>query len=674
MDGEVETVDLTFKENLEGRIQNLAMSPSYANTLIPVFETVMNSLQGIQDRFADEWATRGQIVIETLCDEDGNPHSFSVTDNGIGLDEDNFNSFRTYDSRKKQKRGGKGVGRLTWLKVFSSAKVSSSFDNFVGTKTRAFEFVLDNEKPIRSYSLIDSTVPNQMGTTVTLQRLKDGYNSHCPKKTDTLAQRIAAHFLPFLLSDSCPAIILINGSEKVDLREYIRQNTYNPKTVTFSVEGAESLSLRSVFINKSLVEEQKHTIWFAANDRLVNSLEINNQTGVDTVISFQDNSVLYLGIVSGTYLDDRVTQERNNFDIPVDVFKAIREAATDKAKEYLKDQISIVIEAKARTIERVVQKFPRYAYLAKDSKELAQRLPLNRKTEEDVYREMSVFDYRETNNVVRAVAAAITQPIAEGSKPKPDVPGSETALKDGLEALMRKVGDQERASLAEYVGKRKLVIDLLDSHLGFRDQETEQNHTEAAVHKIVCPMRVNSNKIEYGQHNLWLLDDRLAYYDFWSSDEQIKSYAKSSDSTSRPDLILFEGGTLLHRPGTTQPVVIVEFKRPARNEYDDNENPVRQVYDYIRELRSKTITDNDGRLITEIDESTPFFCYIVCDITPKVKNLLEDYGITQKLPGNRGYMGFNKDRIAYVEVLEYSKIVGDARLRHEAFFKQLGLN
>jgi Histidine kinase-, DNA gyrase B-, and HSP90-like ATPase len=668
MDVEVELKDLTFRENLEGRIQNLAMSPSYANTLIPVFEAVMNSIQGIQDRFGDEWAAKGRIVIEALSDQDANPHSFSITDNGVGLDEDNFESFRTYDSRKKQKRGGKGVGRLTWLKVFSYAEVKSSFDNFTGTKTRSFEFVLDNEKPLKNYSLQDSSIPNQMGTTVTLRQLRDGYSSHCPKKTETLAQRIAAHFLPFLLGDSCPEILLINGSEKSDLREFISKNTYNPKTVEFVVEGAEKLSLRSVFINKALVEHTHHTIWFAANDRLVNSLEINNQTGIDTTVSFAGNSVLYLGIVSGGYLDDHVTQERNNFDVPPDIFKAIRDAATEKAKEYLKDQISTVVEAKAKTIEKVIQKFPRYAYLAKDSRELAQRLPLNRKTEEDVYREMSVFDYRETNRLVNAVAQAVQKSAQTGADDE-----QKQALQDGLENLMSRVGDQERSSLAEYVGKRKLVIDLLETHLGYKD-ESEQNHAEAAVHKIICPMRVNSNKIEYGQHNLWILDDRLAYYDFWSSDEQIKSYAKNSNSTSRPDLILFQGSTLLHRPNTSQPVVIVEFKRPARVGYDDDENPIKQVYDYIRELRSKTITDNNGKLITEIDESTPFFCYVVCDITPKLKAQLEDYSINQKLPGNRGYMGFNKDRIAYVEVLEYSKIVSDARLRHEPFFKQLGLN
>lgn len=37
---------ITFKmeENLEGRIRNLALAPSYENTLIPLFEAVSNAI------------------------------------------------------------------------------------------------------------------------------------------------------------------------------------------------------------------------------------------------------------------------------------------------------------------------------------------------------------------------------------------------------------------------------------------------------------------------------------------------------------------------------------------------------------------------------------------------------------------------------------------------------
>lgn len=119
--------------------------------------------------------------------------------------------------------------------------------------------------------------------------------------------------------------------------------------------------------------------------------------------------------------------------------------------------------------------------------------------------------------------------------------------------------------------------------------------------------------------------------------------------------------------------MIVEFKRPAREEYSDDENPFNQIFKYIRDLKSKSICDNDGAKITDIDENTPFFCYLICDITPKLENKLEDFGIDQKLPGGRGYFGYNKASCAYIEVIQYSQIVKDATLRNEAFFKTLGI-
>jgi light-regulated signal transduction histidine kinase (bacteriophytochrome) len=85
---------LHLKENRRGRIDNLAMSPSYANTLIPVFQALMNSIHSMQERFGDEWIEKAKIRLE-IENDDENPHSFAITDNGVGLNDANFDSFRT---------------------------------------------------------------------------------------------------------------------------------------------------------------------------------------------------------------------------------------------------------------------------------------------------------------------------------------------------------------------------------------------------------------------------------------------------------------------------------------------------------------------------------------------------------------------------------------------------
>ena len=657
---------LHLKENLKGRIDNLAMSPSYANTLIPVFEALMNSIHSVQERFGDDWVKQGSINLMVECDGEGNPESFVITDNGVGLNEDNFESFRTYDSRLKAKKGGKGVGRLTWLKVFEGVKIISKFELQAGVSQRSFDFVLDNEKAFQNYALRKLDTKPELQTRVELHALKDGYRSHCPKRLETITHRIAAHFLPFLIGDQCPNITVSSATENQSLRQIIEAHTHNPQMLSVDVPEVGNFTIRHLLLNKALVEGgTEHTVYLAAHDRIVTDHGINNQTGLDSAFNFEDEQVFYVGIVSSEFLDNSVTQERNNFDIPKATMKQITKAAEEAAKVYLADPINSLIDAKAQTIERVVTNFPRYSYLVQDRKEFARELPLNSKTEEAIYQAMSVYDYRETRDLRRDLNALVS---AESE------PTQTVEFKQKLDQVMERVGEQERASLAEYVSKRKLIIDLLEHRLGFEDKEKQRLYTEEAVHKVICPLKVNSGDIEYGNHNLWLIDDRLAYYDFWASDQQIRKYAKSSECADRPDLILFQGSNLLQREGTDQPIVIVEFKRPARTEYSDDENPIKQIYDYIRELREHKVTDNNGKLITQIGADTPFFCYLICDITPRLKAILEDYKINQTLPGGRGFFGYNDTRRAYVEVLQYGQIVKDARLRHEAFFKELGIN
>jgi hypothetical protein len=103
------------------------------NSLFPLFEAVANGFHAIEERFAREASKNGEIIVEILRDEaseDETPpvRGFRVSDNGIGLDEDHWVAFLTADTPLKIKRGGKGVGRLAWLKVLKNAAIVSVFE------------------------------------------------------------------------------------------------------------------------------------------------------------------------------------------------------------------------------------------------------------------------------------------------------------------------------------------------------------------------------------------------------------------------------------------------------------------------------------------------------------------------------------------------------------------
>jgi hypothetical protein len=118
-------------------------------------------------------------------------------------------------------------------------------------------------------------------------------------------------------------------------------------------------------------------------------------------------------------------------------------------------------------------------------------------------------------------------------------------------------------------------------------------------------------------------------------------------------------------------IVLIEFKRPFRDDYTDEENPIIQVYRYVQLLKSGKGTDRGGRPIN-IKPETPFFAYILCDITPNLKSQAQIFGLSLT-PDGLGFSGYNRELGVYVEIIAFDKLVGDAERRNAAHFEQLGL-
>ncbi len=79
----------------------------------------------------------------------------------------------------------------------------------------------------------------------------------------------------------------------------------------------------------------------------------------------------------------------------------------------------------------------------------------------------------------------------------------------------------------------------------------------------------------------------------------------------------------------------------------------------------------NGRPVT-VDASTRFYCYVICDLTPQVKEFAEN-GNYATLQGEYGYYTYNRNHNAHVEIVAFDKIVLDAKQRHKAFFEKLGI-
>lgn len=650
-----------FKSSLISRVRNFSLTPNEKNSLMPIFEAITNSLQSLYESYEQDWIKKGYVNIFLYLDENY-PTDIEIEDNGIGFNKVNFDSFLTFDSAHKLAIGGKGIGRFSWLKVFKEAHITSVFvENGIKYK-REFDFLLE-DTPVQNHTIKEVSDKEVVKTVIKLREMKSEYRSRFPSQMETVLRKVLIHFLPSLIAASPSIKILSENQDCSDIKEIFSANSFNIQEQKIETEKYGTLYLKNMFLDKKCLDaKQGHCVFLSANNRIVTDHKLNNQLGLLNNCTYEEHSVFYTGVVTGKYLDEAVFGERSSLNLPEDVqndiFKKVVEALKTK---YLKQQVDEIIEAKTNNIKTVIKKYPRFKYMIKNPREWAEKISLSAQNEEDIVKELSIYDHRENNKIAKEI-----QNISV------DNGYTDEELNSKLEETINKIADVNKSNLAEYIAKRKVILDILQSRLEYDDPEKKTKFKEEAIHKIICPMRVTSEDINIKDHNLWIINDSLSFYKFTASDKPIKAFLTKSDSEARPDLALFNGCISFSKGH--DPIVIIEFKRPERNDYTDSENPIQQVYDYINEFQGKKVHTPNGKLVADITENTPFFCYIICDITPKLEQILIDRNLHIPLIGRRGFFGYNTDYKVYIEVIDFEEMIKEANNRNNFFFEELGID
>ncbi len=190
-------------------------------------------------------------------------------------------------------------------------------------------------------------------------------------------------------------------------------------------------------------------------------------------------------------------------------------------------------------------------------------------------------------------------------------------------------------------------------------------------------MGTTSQDSLWKNQNLWLLDEKLTYHDFLASDRPLRTIPKSnSDSGKEPDILIFNN-PIVYAEGEYpwNSCVIIEFKRPERSTYkegDEDKDPIAQVYGYIDDLRARKARGPCNEVI-EVKSETRYFCYIIADMTDKLRLLCKRQSGFKAMSDNDGYYGYNEVYKAYFEIVSYRKVLGDSRKRNRVLFDRLGL-
>lgn len=662
-----------------GRLHNTRLP--YSKPLLPLFECIVNSIHSIEEAGIKNGLIQILIdrdtrsgVIEFEDEEDLRPiQNISVLDNGIGFNEANFSSFETGDTRHKILIGSKGIGRFIWLKAFEEVEIHSFYKG-KGTQyfERKFEFKASEQGLESHYH--ESINEKKRETTVTLKGYKSDYQKGCPKKIDDIALKIIEHCLVYFLHN-CPIIIIRDphNDKEIVINDKFKEVTKDSRTVKEFSIGTDSFVLNLIEVFAKTGTSKLHLCAHkrdVENDDLPKFIPNLAQRLEDT----EGNEFIVRAYVSGAYLDSIVNQERTDLHFPKEkgssalIPEITEEKLVDKVCEIITEELGEYLnEIREEKLERFTKFInldaPQYKPLLKYKSEIIDRI---KPTVTNKTLEIELFKIQQDLELeVKSEGRHIFDQI----KSVEDL----AAFGDTYSKYSEKVTELGSAKLAQYIIYRKTILELLEHSLEIGDDD--KYALENAVHQVIFPLRKTSDDVPFDKQNLWIIDERLAYHRYLSSDKAFSEITPiTSESKDRADILIFNSPFAFvdaNRP-PFQSVVIIEFKRPMRKEYSfDDDNPIEQVFGYIERIMEGKTTDNKGRPI-QVSQNTPFYCYLICDLTPKIVSIAKKAGFT-KTPDEQGYFGFNQNFNAYVEIIGFNKLLNDSKQRNQILFDKLQL-
>lgn len=655
---------------------------SKTTSLTPIIEAICNSIDAIDSKRTDG-------TIDIIVKRNNNPSfdfdtvhlpdidSIDIIDNGIGFTEENKDSFDTYRSGFKMSNGGKGFGRFMYLKYFNHVSIESIFCENGKYKKRCFTFghadeIIENETIVD----IEFNETIHTGTILHLTSIKD---HDLDKGLDVIARKLVERLLAFFVTggENTPKITIKEegGSNPIVLNNYIGKDSAiqqvgkeEPITLKGRTKDWEFL----VKTYKIYYSALTNKICLTANMREVTDSALHNyvpefkETMFEITNGIQKNFMIK-AYVQGTYLDENVTTERDGFnfgkedDLYSDLSeKQIMKAVAQIVKNYFVADIEKRYNDKKQKVEHYVcNHAPWNKTLLKDVD--MESIPIGISDFDLEMRFQKIkFDKEQTARI------ALKELQDKHSKNEEE---TEDALEDEINEILKNVTDTAKNDLAHYVCQRRKIIELFDD---LRKRiDGGKSHKESELHNLIFPMIKDDRDVEYEEHNLWLLDERFNFTQYIASDKVI-----SHSDHKEPDLAIFYESGLFYRNGDnsiTSPIAIVEFKRPKRTNYTDEENPIIQALRYAGKILAGKYEMPEGLEDVIVDKNvTPVYIYIVCDIVPKIVEFAGFAGLSIS-PDKQGYFGYNRDYNAYIEIKSFKKVIDDAKMRNQIFFKKLGL-
>ncbi|MFY7813943.1 MAG: ATP-binding protein [Chryseobacterium taeanense] len=693
----ITTKDLLFK----GILHDIKKSKT---SLQPIFEAFTNALEAIKIKAQQIPDYKGKIEIkinsvDTTVENAYEFASLSITDDGIGFNEEEFKRFNTF---KDFTKGFKnlGSGRVQYAHYFDRTIVKSVFKNTEKNYEREFivskhdNFLDQNAIVLHKYCKESSET--ETGTTINFITLLENSNIYNGLNAEVLKKELLERYIHYFCHnhETLPEIeilffvhAILKDEQSISDKDIPKFEKSEKIKVKYSKipakgKGIDKIDKEEVFtidafkIQSSILKEN--------NLKLVSKGEIVEDSGISLQSLASKDTVKghkYLFLVSGNYIDDRDTNLRGELNIPTkDSFtKSLNAFSNEEVLlEDIQEEVNNKINSMYPEIEEVKKEHD------KQLERLKEMFNLDDQTVKDI--DISINDseskilekfYEAEAKKTASVDASIKASIDKLELLDTRSENYNEELKKEVEKLVKTIPLQNKTSLTHYVARRKLVLDLfqkiLDKKLKIQS-DSETNFDEALIHNLL--FQQSSTNPE--SSDLWIINEDFVYFKgssekqlskvmidgellfkekFTEEEEKYLTSLGENRKIKRPDILLFpEEGKC----------IIIEMKAPDVNAADH----LSQIDFYANLIRNYTqdkfqITMFYGYLIGQNIESR--------DVLGRVSRYEHSYQFDYLFRPSENVIGFDgrSNGAIYTEVLKYTTLLSRAKQRNKIFLEKL---
>lgn len=492
------------------------------------FEAVANSL----DAGASEITVRVEIQAFTSPDT----LRITISDNGLGFTDENFERFKTLLRRRDEFH--KGLGRLVYLNYFDRVEVTSTW----GTSRRSFVF-RDTFDGVAPLEILSASQPNS--TRLVFSNFSgDRVRSYDDLKPGALRERLLGEFLPTLYerkrnNRDFKITIELETQESNEQREFLSGDV--------TITPADLPELQTVEIKDPMLDayegvEMFYRVKSGMGERtMLTAVSIDGRTIPIKLLQpgavpfdhsgiFLFSSKLFAGAADNSrqklVLPDTISEP--------DLLRVLRR----EVGKVLSDSIPQISDRNTETKQRFEEKFPHLLGYFEDTT-------------------VGLIDKDEALEIAQRKFFRAQKEILQCDKL------NEETFDKSVELSSR--------TLTEYILYRELIIKRL--------RELSEADREAKVHDLIVPRGTLLHQEQAMDHlysnNAWLLDDKFMSFRTILSEAEMKNVvaaiapnlANNEAGEGRPDIsMIFSADP---SSGDKVDVVIVEVKRKRD---DDKEN------------------------------------------------------------------------------------------------------